>query len=90
RLPLRRLRSSGWSGQLSAYVIGNKLQLAARRERFDPNGEVFADETRTTTLGANWYFRQHDLKLQLDWLRSDAPGLPKPQQKWIARLQTVF
>jgi phosphate-selective porin OprO/OprP len=90
RLPLRRLRSSGWSGQLSAFVIPNKLQLAARRERFDPNGNASADETRTTTLGANWYFRQHDVKLQLDWLRSDAPGLPKSQQKWIARLQTAF
>jgi phosphate-selective porin OprO/OprP len=90
RLPLRRLRSSGWSGQLSVFVIANKLQLAARRERFDPNGDVFSDETRTTTLGANWYFRQHAVKLQLDWLRSEAPGLPKAEQKWIARLQTAF
>jgi len=90
RLPVRRLRASGWSGQLSAFVIANKLQVAARRERFDPNGIASADETSTTTLGANWYFRQHDVKLQLDWLRSVAPGLAKSQQKWIARLQTAF
>jgi len=90
RLPLRHLKSNGWSGQLSAFVIGNKLQLAARRERFDPNANVAGNETSTTTLGANWYFKQNDIKLQLDWLRSDVPGLTKMQQKWIARLQTVF
>lgn len=90
RLPLRGFRSSGWSGQLTAFVIENKLQLAARRERFDPNESVAANETSTTTLGANWYFKQNDIKLQLDWLRSDVPGLTKTQQKWIARLQTVF
>jgi phosphate-selective porin OprO and OprP len=90
RLPLRQLKSNGWSGQLSAFVIENKLQLAARRERFDPNANVAGNETSTTTLGANWYFKQNDIKLQLDWLRSDVPGLTKTQQKWIARLQTVF
>jgi len=90
RLPLRRFRSSGWSGQLSAFIIPNKLQLAARRDRFDPDREIGGNETGTTTLGANWYFKQNDIRLQLDWLRSDVPGLTKPQQKWIARLQTLF
>jgi len=90
RLPFRGFRSSGWSGQLTAFVIENKLQLAARRERFDPTGRIAGNETSTTTLGANWYFKQNDIKLQLDWLRSDVPGLTKTQQKWIARLQTVF
>jgi phosphate-selective porin OprO/OprP len=90
RLPLRHLKSNGWSGQLSAFVIENKLQLAARRERFDPNTNAGHNATRTTTIGANWYFKQNDIKLQLDWLRSDVPGLTKTQQKWIARLQTVF
>jgi phosphate-selective porin len=90
RIPFRGFRSSGWSGQLSAFVIENKLQFAARRERFDPDGNVANNETSTTTLGANWYFKQNDIKLQLDWLRSDVPGLTKTQEKWIARLQTVF
>jgi phosphate-selective porin OprO/OprP len=90
RVPLLHLKSNGWSGQLSAFVIENKLQLAARRERFDPNTNAGRNETSTTTLGANWYFKQNDIKLQLDWLRSDVPGLAKTQQKWIARLQTVF
>jgi len=90
RLPLRHLKSNGWSGQLSAFVIENKLQLAARRDRFDPNTNTGHNETSTTTLGANWYFKQNDIKLQLDWLRSDVPGVTKAQQKWIARLQTVF
>jgi len=90
RLPFRGFRSAGWSGQLSAFIIPNTLQLAARRERFDPDDNVAGNETSTTTLGANWYFKQNDIKLQLDWLRSEVPGLSKTQQKWIARLQTLF
>ncbi|MEA2328732.1 MAG: phosphate-selective porin OprO and OprP [Thermoanaerobaculia bacterium] len=90
RVPLHRFRSNGWSGQLSAFVIDNKLQLAARRERFDPNADVGRNETSITTLGASWYFKQNDIRLQLDWLRSNVPGVTKTQQKWMARLQTVF
>ena len=89
-LPRVRLRSSGWSGQVGLFVIPNKLQLAARREVFDPNNDAAGDETHITTLGANWFIKQHDLKLQLDWLRSDVPGRSSSQQKWIARLQTQF
>lgn len=90
RLPLRRLRSSGWYAQTSYYVIFDKLQLVARRDVFDPIQSADGDDTRTTTLGLNWYFKQHDLKLQLDWLRSDVPGLSKTQNKWIARMQAMF
>lgn len=82
KLPLRRLLAGGWYGQASYYVIFDKLQIAARRDELE--------DTRTTTLGVNWYFKQHDVKLQLDWLHSDVPGLAKTQSKWMARLQTVF
>jgi phosphate-selective porin OprO/OprP len=90
RLPRLRVRSNGWYGQVSYYVLFDKLQLVGRRETFDPNTNVVGDATRSTILGLNWYFKQHDLKLQVDWMRSDVPGLSKQQQKIIARLQTVF
>ena len=60
-----------------------------RFEVFDPNDTAAGDATRSTVSGLNWYFKQHDLKLQLDWMHSRVPGLPA-QQKVIARLQTVF
>ena len=60
-----------------------------RLEVFDPNDAAAGDATRSSVSGLNWYFKQLDLKLQLDWMRSRVPGLPA-QQKVIARLQTVF
>ncbi len=90
RLPRPRLRSDGWYGQASYFVIFDKLQLVGRLETFDPDADIAGDTTRSSILGANWYFKQHDLKLQLDWMRSTVPGLSKEQQKIIARLQAVF
>jgi hypothetical protein len=71
-------------------VILDKLQFVARREVFDPNDRAAGDSTRSTLFGANWSFKQHDLKLQVDWMRSAVPGLAKEQRKLIARLQTAF
>ena len=90
RLPLRQLRTSGWYTQASYFVILDKLQLVSRVETFDPNHYTAGDATRSTILGANWYFKQNDLKLQVDWMRSSVPGFTKEQQKLIARLQTQF
>jgi len=90
RVPAARFRSSGWYGQAAYYLIPNKLQIVERLETFDPNDVAAHDATRSTVSGLNWYFKGHDLKLQLDWMRSRVPGLPAEQQKVIARLQTVF
>lgn len=85
-----RFRSDGWYGQAAYYLIPNKLQVVERLETFDPSGAGSGDVTRSTVSGVNWYIKGHDLKLQLDWMRSRVPGLPSEQQKVIARLQTVF
>jgi phosphate-selective porin len=90
RLPRLRLRSDGWYGQASYFAILDKLQIVTRLETFDPNANVAGDATRSSILGMNWYFKQHDLKLQLDWMRSRVPGFSKDQQKIIARLQAAF
>ncbi|MBV9494525.1 MAG: hypothetical protein JOZ54_09780 [Acidobacteria bacterium] len=90
RLPSSRLRSDGWYAQASYYLILDKLQLVARREIFDPTNLNLDTTTRSSVLGVNWYIKQHDLKLQLNYMRSDVPGAAKEQQKVIARLQTIF
>jgi phosphate-selective porin len=86
----RRLRASGWYGRASYFVVFDKLQLVGRLETFDPNSQIAGDATRSATAGFNWYFRQHDLKLQVDWVRSRVPGVSKGEQKIIARLQAAF
>jgi regulator of replication initiation timing len=90
RFPAGSFYSDGWYAQATYYVIPAKLQLAERLEIFDPRDITAGDATRSTVSGMNWYFKQHDIKLQLDWMRSSVPGLPKTQQKIIARLQTAF
>jgi phosphate-selective porin len=90
RVPAANFRSDGWYAQAAYYLIPNKLQIVERLETFDPSDVAAHDATRSTVSGVNWYFKGHDLKLQLDWMRSRVPGLPAEQQKVIARLQTVF
>ena len=90
RLPAGSFSSDGWYAQATYYLIANKLQVAERLETFDPSDLTAHDATRSLVSGVNWYFKGHDLKLQLDWMRSNVPGISKTQQKIIARLQTVF
>ena len=90
RFPAGRFYSDGWYAQATYYLIPAKLQLAERLETFDPRDITSGDATRSTISGLNWYIKQRDIKLQLDWMRSNVPGVSKTQQKVIARLQTAF
>ncbi len=90
RVPAGSFSSDGWYAQATYYLIPAKLQLAERLETFDPSDVAAHDATRSLISGLNWYFKGHDLKLQLDWMRSNVPGVSKTQQKVIARLQTAF
>ncbi|HYS53839.1 MAG TPA: porin [Thermoanaerobaculia bacterium] len=66
-------RSSGRYGQAAYYVVPDKLQVVGRYETLDSN--------RESTLGMNYYFKQHDVKLQLDFMHA-----PNDQKKFLARL----
>lgn len=89
-VPSPRLRSGGVYGQVSYFVIPDKLQLVGRYETFDPDRKDSRTASRSSVFGANYYFKQHDVKLQLDWMRGRAAGVPKEQNKILARLQTAF
>ena len=89
RIPRTSFEADGWYVQGSYFVIAEKLQLVAKQEAFDPQDHLDQDETDTTTLGVNYYFKGHDLKLMLDYLRIDA-GRLESQDKVLARLQVVF
>lgn len=94
RIPRASFDADGWYGQASYYVVPNRMQIVAKYETFDPNDTRNADETNTTTIGANLYLKGHDLKLMVDYLRADVPNLPgtqnKAQNKVLARLQVIF
>ncbi len=89
-IPSRRFSSRGGYGLAAYYVVPDKLQLVGRYEIFKPSERFPSVLARTSTFGVNYYLKQNDLKLQVDWLRGRAPDLTKEQNKIIARLQTAF
>ena len=89
RIPSADFVADGGYLQVSWFVVPQKLQLVLKQETFDPRDDASEDETDTTTLGANWYLKGHDLKLMLDYLRVEAGSLD-PEDKVIARFQVIF
>jgi phosphate-selective porin OprO/OprP len=91
RLPSPSFKASGWYAQAS-WIFAQRYQVVAKLESFDPNDRVRGDAVETQTYGVNYLIRGHDLKLMLDYLRTDlgsASPLPR-QQKLLARLQAIF
>jgi len=74
---------AGWE------LLPKRLQLVAKLDRFDPNGDRSGDATTTLTVGGSLFLRGHDLKLQAGFLGSTVPGLPR-QHKVLARVQAAF
>ena len=89
RRPLSSVTSEGWYAQGTVYVIPDKLQLVLKLESFDPLREIENNTTETGTAGASWYFKGHDLKVLLNYLRVRIDG-QDDQDKVLARLQVVF
>lgn len=90
RRPSPKVSADGWYVQAAAYVIPQRLQVVAKHEIFDPNVDRTNDTTTAETLGANLYFKGHDVKLMADWVRFDGPGSTGGQDKVLARLQVIF
>ena len=59
-------------------------------DTFDPNVSLAGNSTKTWTLGANWFLKADDIKLQFDYLISDIDGVPAKNKKLLLRLQTIF
>lgn len=79
----------GWFLQ-PAYMIGDRFELVVRYQSLDTDGRsvTLADVVRSAPgslpmnrfnewyLGANWYFRGNDLKLQFGALHGETSGSP--------------
>jgi len=65
---------------LGGYMVYDALQLVGHYDRFL--------STKTWSVGANYYIRGQDLKLQLHFVRGNTLGIS--HDRVIARLQTVF
>lgn len=87
QLPLKEFTPRGWYA-MAAYFIRPKAQAVIRFETFDPT--VVIDNTDTWTFGFNYLIKSDDLKFQINYLLTNAAGIPDKQNKILARFQLIF
>jgi hypothetical protein len=64
-----------WSIEGGYMVIPSKLELVAGYSSQDADN--YTNEWNRTSLGANYFFRKHDIKVQLTWqMNEDMDGVP--------------
>jgi len=88
--PFARFDADGWYAQAGFFLVPKKLQLVLKYDTFDPSTRVSDNEVSSGTLGLSYYIRGNNLKLQLDYLRTDLPGNTDTQNKVLMRLQALF
>lgn len=89
-VPADEVNAEAWYTQASWYFLPNRLQGLVKFDTFDPNTDAGQDRTDTWTIGLNVYLRDHDLKLQFDYLSSDLQSTGTTDDKYLARLQGMF
>lgn len=94
RRPLKSVESEGSYVQAGYFVVPDRFQVVLKAETYDPRTENEEDSVSTGTLGLNYFFKSHDLKLGVDYLRVQGDRLATPrdtdEDKVIARLQVIF
>lgn len=85
----REIGSDGWYVQGSYFLIPDRLQAVLKAETFDPVDDDRTDPVEIGTAGLGWYFKGHDLKLLVNYLRVRQDGL-EDQDKILTRMQVIF
>ncbi|MDQ6970995.1 MAG: porin [Mariprofundus sp.] len=71
----RKVKQNAYSIQ-GGYMVAPKIEVVVRYERLDfDNGNVYTgtkgeDSLRATTIGANYYFKKHHMKIQANYVRN--------------------
>src|SRR5262249_33276918 len=83
----------GVNAEAGFFVVGRKVELAARYAQIDPNRDV-SDDRRSEIGGAlNYFYNKHSLKWVLDVRRLEDRAKPDGQQKSVevrSQLQFTF
>ncbi|MFO1511050.1 MAG: porin [Steroidobacteraceae bacterium] len=89
-LPARVFDTQGWQLTAAYMIVPRRLQAVLRREVFDPDLDVAGDATRNWLAGLNYLIKGDDIKLMVNYLFGDAPGLPDDSGRLFARVQLVY
>lgn len=89
--PQSEVVSDGWYGQGSYYLQPKRVQLMLKYETFDPNRNTTGTARQTWLIGVNNYVSgTHNIKLQLNYMRSTGEASPTTENKLLARMQIMF
>lgn len=90
------VKSKGYFVQGGYFVLPPKLELVARYEQYDPNDSVDnTSDIKWTTVGVNYFFHKHDLKLLANYTFKDekkdpTSGKKKDDDTLMVQLQVKF
>ncbi len=90
--PAAQFDSDGGYVQAALFVVPKRVQVVLKYETFDPQTGLSGNDVSTWTGGLNYYVRGNNLKLMLNYLRTDL-GDNSPlskQNKIILRFQAMF
>lgn len=88
--PAPLFHADAWYVQGAYFLIPRRLQAVVKYDEFDPVDRRPSDDTSTWTFGANWYIKGDDLKLQADYVRTEAPAPGSAQDQLWLRAQVIF
>lgn len=89
-VPASSFESNAWYLQATYFVVPSIVQAVVKFETFDPNDKKATNETDTWTVGANWFLKGDDLKLQAAYLYTTLPTPSPIQRQLVLRVQTIF
>jgi hypothetical protein len=61
------INGDGWYAQ-AGFLVHPSIELAGRYQELDPSDQVESDKLKWTSLGINYYMRDHNLKMQAEYL----------------------
>lgn len=71
-------------------ILPKKLRAQVRYEVYDPNTGVTGDDFTVWSLGLSYYVKGDNLRLDLNYLIGDQPGVANDGNRLIARVQLAF
>jgi hypothetical protein len=74
----------------AGYLIDCRWELAARYQLLDPDTNTAGDQLRWTSIGLNYYFWEHNLKVQTDYTFKDEQGLELANNMFEVQLQLDY
>ncbi len=82
--------ADGWQATAAYYLVPGRLQGVVRHEEFDPSTGVGGNTIRSSTVGLNYLIKGEDLRLMLDYIYGEVPGLNGDGGRVLTRMQVLF